>query len=203
MAGLIEIVGAPPKNHYRAPTYQTMVRSIAFQQLAGKAALTIFNRLVEAAGGSITPESILALSEEQMRACGLSRQKLSYIRDLAEKTRAGEVDFERLPEMSDQDVIAHLTRIKGVGVWSAQMFLLFALRRPNVLATGDYGLRAAIKSAYRKRKLPTPSQMEKIARPWHPWCSVASWYLWRSVDNAPPARRKSKPNAKCKTAGAR
>jgi len=181
MAAIIERVG-PYRLTFREPTFGTLVRSIAFQQLNGKAAKTIFDRLVAAAGGSLTPESILALTPEQMRAVGLSRQKLSYIRDLAERTRSGEIDFARLPEMSDEDVIEHLTRVKGIGVWSAQMFLMFALRRPNILPTADYGVRAAIKKHYRKRKLPNHEQIVKLARAWHPYCSVACWYLWRSSE---------------------
>ena len=179
MATIIERVG-PYRLTFREPTFETLVRSIAFQQLNGKAAKTIFDRLVTAAGGTLTPKSILALSVEQMRAVGLSRQKLSYIRNLAERTRSGEIDFTRLPEMSDEGVIEHLTRVKGIGVWSAQMFLMFALRRPNILPTADYGVRAAIKKHYRKRKLPDHKQIVKLARPWHPYCSVACWYLWRS-----------------------
>lgn len=167
---------------YRAPTFATMVRSIAFQQLNGKAATTIFDRLVAAAGGTLTPGSILKLSEEKMRACGLSRQKLAYIRDLAAKTRSGEVDFASLPTMSDAEVIAHLTRVKGIGVWSAHMFLMFALRRKNVLPTLDFGVQNAIRKHYRKRKHPKPKDVEKIGRVWHPYCSVACWYLWRSLD---------------------
>jgi DNA-3-methyladenine glycosylase II len=179
LAAIIERVG-PYRLTFREPTFETLVRSIAFQQLNGKAAKTIFDRLVAAAGGTLTPESILALSLEQMRAAGLSRQKLSYIRDLAERTLSGEIDFARLPEMSDDDVIGHLTRVKGIGVWSAQMFLMFALRRPNILPTADYGVRSAIKQHYRKRKLPDHKQIVKLARSWHPYCSVACWYLWRS-----------------------
>jgi len=179
LAAIIEQVG-PYRVTFREPTFQTLVRSIAFQQLNGKAAKTIFDRLVAAAGGTLTPESILALTPEQMRAVGLSRQKLSYIRDLAERTRSGEIEFARLPGMSDEDVIEHLTRVKGIGVWSAQMFLMFALRRQNVLPTADYGVRAAIKKQYRKRKLPDHEQIVKLARAWHPYCSVACWYLWRS-----------------------
>lgn len=179
LAAIIERVG-PYRLTFREPTFETLVRSIAFQQLNGKAAKTIFDRLVGAVGGSLTPESILALTPEQMRAAGLSRQKLSYIRDLAERTRSGEIDFARLPTMSDEDVIEHLTRVKGIGEWSAQMFLMFALRRPNILPTADYGVRAAIKKHYRKRKLPDHKQIVKLARAWHPYCSVACWYLWRS-----------------------
>ena len=181
LAAIIERVG-PYRLTFREPTFGSLVRSIVFQQLNGKAAKTIFDRLVAAAGGALTPESILALSVEQMRAVGLSRQKLSYIRDLAERTRSGEIDFARLPEMSDEDVIEHLTRVKGIGVWSAQMFLMFALRRPNVLPTADYGVRAAIKKHYRKRKLPDHNYIVKLARAWHPYCSVACWYLWRSSE---------------------
>ncbi len=185
MAGIIERIG-PFKMRYREPSFDAMARSIVFQQLHGKAAATIFERVRCAClngsvqdGDGLTPASILALSEPQLRACGLSRQKLSYLRDLAQRTAAGEIDFARLPEMPDQDVIEHLTRVKGIGVWSAQMFLIFALRRPNVMPTADYGINAAIKRAYRKRQMPKPKQILKISRPWHPYCSVASWYLWR------------------------
>ncbi|HEV2117978.1 MAG TPA: DNA-3-methyladenine glycosylase [Terriglobales bacterium] len=185
MAGIIERIG-PFKMRYREPSFDAMARSIVFQQLHGKAAATIFERVRCAClngsvrdGDGITPASILALSEEQMRACGLSRQKLSYLRDLAQRTASGEIDFARLPDMSDEDVIEHLTRVKGIGVWSAQMFLIFALRRPNVMPTADYGINFAIKKAYRKRQMPKPKQILKIARPWQPYCSVACWYLWR------------------------
>jgi DNA-3-methyladenine glycosylase II len=185
MAGIIERIG-PFKMHYREPSFDAMARSIVFQQLHGKAAATIFERLRCAClngsiqnDGGITPASILALSEQQLRACGLSRQKLSYLRDLAQRAASGEIDFARLPEMSDADVIEHLTRVKGIGVWSAQMFLIFALRRLNVMPTADYGINLGIKKAYRKRQMPKPKQILKISRPWQPYCSVACWYLWR------------------------
>jgi DNA-3-methyladenine glycosylase II len=133
-------------------------------------------------GGILIPDAILAWTPEQMRALGLSGQKTSYIRDLAERTRSGELDFARFPAMTDADVIEHLTRVKGVGVWTAHMFLIFALRRPDVLPVGDLGVRAAIRKAYRLRALPKPERMEKIAKRWHPYSSVAAWYLWRSLD---------------------
>lgn len=167
---------------YREPAFETLVRSIVFQQLSGKAALPIFNRLVEAAGGKLTPESLLKLRVPMLRRAGLSKQKISYIRDLAQRTLNKEVDFAALPHMSDEEVIASLTSIKGIGEWTAHMFLIFALRRPNVLPTGDFGVRNAIRKHYRKRKLPTPKQIEKLAKGWHPYCSVATWYLWRSLD---------------------
>jgi DNA-3-methyladenine glycosylase II len=187
LAGIIQRIG-PFRASYREPVFEAMVRSIVFQQLQGKAAAAIYQRVVDAAGGTLTPESILALSDAQMRACGLSRQKLGYVRDLARRTASGEIDFARLPEMSDEDVIEHLTRVKGIGVWSAQMFLIFALRRANVLPTGDYGVRIAIQRAYRKRKLPSHKDIVRIARGWHPYCSVASWYLWRFAEIPVPKK---------------
>ncbi len=188
MAGIIERIG-PFKMRYREPSFDAMARSIVFQQLHGKAAATIFERVrcaclngsVQSADG-LTPASILALSEAQLRACGLSRQKLSYLRDLAQRTASGEIDFARMPAMSDLEVIEHLTRVKGIGVWSAQMFLIFALRRPNVMPTADYGINVAIKRAYRKRQMPKPKQILKISRPWQPYCSTACWYLWRYAE---------------------
>jgi len=167
---------------YRDPTFEMLARAIVFQQLSTKAATTIYRRLEEAAGGALTPESIQNLSVGEMRRAGLSRQKLGYIRDLAEHALSGKVDFAKLPAMSDEEVIASLTDIKGVGVWTAHMFLLFSLRRPNVLPIGDLGVRVAIQKAYRKRKMPTPKQVEQIAQGWHPYCSYAAWYLWRSLE---------------------
>jgi DNA-3-methyladenine glycosylase II len=181
LAAIIERVG-PVRIQPRPATFWALARSVVFQQLNGKAATTIFNRLEQAAGGELTPASLLTLSDEQLRAVGLSKQKSAYLRDLAQKSYSGELDFALLPAMSDEEIIAHLTQIKGIGTWTAQMFLMFALQRPNVLPTGDYGIRAAIMKHYRKRKLPTPRQMEKLARPWHPYCTYACWYLWRSLD---------------------
>ena len=181
MAAIIERIG-PLKLAFTDPTFESLARAIVYQQLNGKAARTIYDRFSTAAGGILTPKSVLALSVDQMRACGLSRQKLSYIRDLAEKTLSGDIVFENLPHLSDEEVIVHLTRVKGIGVWSAQMFLMFALRRQNVMPTGDYGIRAAIKKAYRKRKLPKPEEMLKLSRKWQPYCTLACYYLWRSLD---------------------
>jgi DNA-3-methyladenine glycosylase II len=181
LAAIIARVGACQIT-YREPTFETLARAIVFQQLSTKAARTIYGRLEEAAGGKLTPEAIQNLSVGEMRRAGLSRQKLGYIRDLAEHAISGKVDFARLPEMNDEEVIAALTDIKGVGVWTAHMFLIFSLRRPNVLPVGDLGVRTAIQRLYRKRKLPTPKQVEEIARGWHPYCSFAAWYLWRSLE---------------------
>jgi len=181
LASIITRVG-PCKMAYREPTFQMLARAIVFQQLSTKAATTIYRRLEEAAGGPLTPQAIQNLSVSEMRQAGLSRQKLGYIRDLAEHAISGKVDFERLPGMSDQEVIEALTDIKGIGLWTAHMFLIFSLRRPNVLPVGDLGVRMAIQRAYRKRKLPAAKQIEQIARTWHPYCSYAAWYLWRSLE---------------------
>lgn len=181
LAAIIERVG-PCTIQYREPQFASLVRSIVFQQLSGKSATPIFNRLVEACGGQITPEAILKLRTPRLRKVGLSRQKISYIRDLAKNTQAGKLDFAALPNLADEEIIRRLTAVKGIGVWTAHMFLLFALRRENVLPVGDFGVRNAIRKAYRKRKLPSPRQMEKLAKNWHPYCSIASWYLWRSLE---------------------
>jgi DNA-3-methyladenine glycosylase II len=183
MAAIITKAG-PYRIQYREPVFQTLVRSIVYQQLSGKAAMTIFNRLAGAAEANpMTPEAILKLRPQKMRALGLSKQKSVYIRELARLTRDGNIQFERLPEMDDAAIIETLTRVKGVGVWTVQMFLMFALQRPNVLPVGDLGVRAAMKKAYGLSDLPKPQEMERIAAAWHPYRSIASWYLWRSLEN--------------------
>jgi DNA-3-methyladenine glycosylase II len=144
----------------------------------------IFGRLAAMLpNGEITPEAILKLTPAKMRRAGLSKQKTAYIRDLARKTARGKVIFESLPSLADHEVIEHLTQVKGIGVWTAHMFLIFALQRPDVLPTGDLGVRTAIRKAYGLDELPHPTKMEEIAAAWRPFCSVASWYLWRSLEN--------------------
>lgn len=181
LCAIIERVG-PYRMEYGEPTFHSLAESILYQQLNGKAAVVIFNRFTEAAGDPVTPEGILKLSDAQMRAIGLSKQKTAYLRDLAQKTKDGLLNFERLADLSTEEVIEHLTQVKGIGVWTAHMFLMFTLKRPDILPTGDYGIQAAMKKHYRKRKWPKPKDMEKIAKSWAPYRSVACWYLWRSLD---------------------
>ncbi len=181
LAAIIKKIG-PCRIEFGEPTFRSLAESILYQQLNGKAAATIFDRFAALAGDPLTPPGILKLTDTQMREVGLSRQKTSYLRDLAEKTKAGLLEFERMPKMTEDEVIAHLTQVKGVGVWTAHMFLMFTLRRPDILPTGDYGIQAAVKKHYKKRKWPKPAVMEKIARPWSPYRSIACWYLWRSLD---------------------
>jgi DNA-3-methyladenine glycosylase II len=178
---IIERVGAY-RIEYGPPEFHSLAEAIVYQQLHGKAAATIFKRFAALAGDPLTPEGILKLTDAQLRSVGLSKQKSSYLKDLAAKTAAGLLDFSKLNEMGDDDVIKHLTQVKGIGEWTAQMFLMFMLKRPDVLPTGDYGVQAAMKKHYRKRKMPKPKDMEKIARAWAPYRSVACWYLWRSLD---------------------
>lgn len=178
---IIEQVG-PFRMEYGVPQFSSLAEAIVYQQLNGKAAATIFKRFAAVAGNPLTPEGILKLSDEQLREVGLSKQKSTYLKDLAQKTAAGVLDFSQLPKLPDAEVIEHLTQVKGIGVWTAHMFLIFSLRRPNVLPTGDYGVQMAVKRHYRKRKVPKPKDMEKIARAWEPYRSVACWYMWRSLD---------------------
>lgn len=178
---IIQRVGAY-SIEYGDPAFESLAEAIVYQQLNGKAAFTIFKRFAALAGEPLTPEGILKLTDQQMRGAGLSKQKTSYLRDLAERTRRGELNFADLANLSDEAVIERLTQVKGIGVWTAHMFLMFSLRRPNVLPTGDFGVKMAIKRHYKKRKPPNPKQMEKIAKCWEPYRSVACWYLWRSLD---------------------
>jgi len=177
MRGIIERVGAYKIEH-REPSFETLVRSIVYQQLSGRVASVILGRLV----AKVTPDAILKLTPARMRKAGLSKQKTAYIRDLARKTNKGHIKFETLEDLSDLEVIEHLTQVKGIGVWTAHMFLIFALRRPDILATGDLGVRVAIRKAYQLEELPLPKQVEELAVAWRPYSSVAVWYLWRSLE---------------------
>ena len=206
MRAIIERVG-PCRMEFGEPTFHSLAEAIVYQQLNGKAAATIFKRFTTLTGDPVTPQGILKLSAEQLRAVGLSKQKSSYLFDMAERASRGDLDFSKLAEMTDDEVIEHLTQVKGVGVWTAHMFLMFTLRRPDVLPTGDFGIRMAMHKYYldraAKRKngggktktkkavtktpkvkitLPTPDQMQKIAKRWEPYRSIACWYLWRSLE---------------------
>jgi DNA-3-methyladenine glycosylase II len=182
LGGIVQRVGAY-RIEFRDPDFETLVKSIVYQQLSGRVAQVIFERLVAAVPGRLlTPENILALRPARMRKLGLSKQKTAYIRDLARHTREGTVDFAALTALPDGEVIERLTMVKGVGVWTAHMFLIFALRRHNVLPTGDLGIRSAIQKAYGLPELPKPAEIEAMGARWHPYCTVAAWYLWRSLE---------------------
>jgi DNA-3-methyladenine glycosylase II len=190
LAAVIEAVGPKlgdardgrPADHYGA-----LVRAIVGQQLSTKAARSIFLRLTARFDGRTpTPEQVLADEPEELRAAaGLSRAKVSYLRSLAEHALSGELELQRLEELPDEQVVAELVAVKGIGVWSAQMFLMFHLQRPDVLPVGDLGIRRAIELAYALDGLPDPATMEQIAEPWRPHRTLACRYLWRSLDNEP------------------
>ncbi len=170
----------------RADHFSALVRAIVFQQLSTKAASTIYGRMVGLLPGSeLTAATLAALTDQQLRSAGISRQKGSYLRDLCAKVAAGVVPLDDLDRMDDEQVIAALTTIKGIGRWSAEMFLMFRLHRPDVLPLGDLGIVNAVKKVYRLRKKPTPDRLRRMGEAWKPYRSVASWYLWRSLGNAP------------------
>jgi DNA-3-methyladenine glycosylase II len=182
MRNLIAAVG-PCRIQYREPRFDALARAIVFQQLNGKAAATIYDRFQAACGpAGVTPGAILKIRPAKLRAAGLSARKSEYLHDLARLTRSGQLVFEDLPGLPDHAVIEALTRVKGIGTWTAQMFLIFALRRPDVLPTADYGIRASMRRYYSLADLPDPARMEQIAAPWRPWASYACWYLWRGLD---------------------
>ena len=170
----------------RADHFSALVRAIVFQQLSTKAASTIYARMVAALPGSeLTPAAFTSVTDEQLRAAGISRQKGAYLRDLCDKVLAGAVPLDALEGMDDEQVIVSLTKVKGIGRWSAEMFLMFRLHRPDVLPVGDLGIVNAVKKAYGLRKKPTPDRLRRMGEAWKPYRSIASWYLWRSLGNAP------------------
>lgn len=179
---LIERHGPPTYEPTRDPVL-SLARAIVYQQLSGKAAATIWGRVEALYGGRPpTPAEVLRTGDEALRAAGLSRQKLGYLKDLAARAASGELPVESLHELDDAAILEAARAVKGIGTWTVQMFLIFRLGRPDVLPVGDLGIRKAVQRAYRLRALPAPAKIEKIAEAWRPHCSVASWYLWRSLE---------------------
>jgi DNA-3-methyladenine glycosylase II len=163
--------------------FDALCRSIISQQLSTKAASTIHRRFLDLFENQhATPEALLAVPEDQLRSVGLSRQKTAYLRDLAERVHTGALPLDHLGELADQAIIDYLIQVKGIGVWTAQMFLMFQLGRLDVLPDLDLGIRNAIKKVYRVRGVPTAKRIAKIGEPWRPYASIACWYLWRSLD---------------------
>jgi DNA-3-methyladenine glycosylase II len=181
-----ELVRADLKRERGGDAYGALVRSIVGQQLSTKAAATIYGRMLELFGGHTpTPKQLLKVDPDKIRAAGLSRPKIAYLRDLATHVEEGTLELERLPDLPDEEVAAQLTAIKGLGQWTADMFLMFHLGRPDILPVGDQGIRRAVKVQYRLRKMPDPKRLEKLARPWRPYRTLACLYLWSSLDNVP------------------
>jgi DNA-3-methyladenine glycosylase II len=193
MAGIIDRVGpcmlgsrtdrgGPASDHYGA-----LLRAIVGQQLSVSAARSIYGRLTDRYGGRTpSPAKLLADEPEELRAAaGLSRAKVVFLRDLAERLESGELRLDDIEDVSDEEVARRLLEVKGVGQWTVDMYLIFHLGRPDVLPVGDLGVRRAAMVAYRLRKLPQPARLVALARPWRPWRSVASWYLWASLRVVP------------------
>jgi DNA-3-methyladenine glycosylase II len=192
MGRLIDEFGGPlpvDGRRFKAPAdrYAALVRGIAGQQLSVKAASSIWQRLLDRYGGQPpTPEQILADDPDQMRvAAGFSHAKVAYLRSLAEHVVSGELELERLPDLPDGEVMRELTAIKGIGEWTAHMYLIFTLDRPDVLPTGDLGVRNAAMRAYGLDAPPAPAELQALAEPWRPYRTRACLYLWRSLRNEP------------------
>ena len=170
----------------RPDPYEALARAIVGQQLSTKAARSIWERLLEILGGKLLPPAeLLAMDPETIRSAGLSRSKVSFLLDLAQRIDDGRLDLARLADLADEDIVAELIEIKGVGPWTAEMFLMFHLGRPDVVSTGDLGIRRAVQIEYGLDDLPGPTDLERIAEPWRPHRTLGCLYLWRSLDNAP------------------
>jgi len=194
MAALIERIGPIDietrlqrrKEERPIDAYGALLRAIIGQQLSTKAARTIYLRVIDLFGGRTpSPEELLAAEEEELRACGLSGRKTEYVRDLASHVLGGELELDRLQELGDEEVIAEIVAIRGLGQWTAEMFLLFHLERPDVLSGGDLGIRKAIQIEYGLEEMPPPKQVIEIGEPWRPYRSLASLYLWESLAVVP------------------
>ena len=170
----------------RPDPFQALLRAIVGQQLSTKAARSIWERVAERLGSETpSPKQVLAHDPDELRGAGLSRSKVAFMRDLAERVEDGRLDLAAMKDVADEDVIAELIEVKGIGRWTAEMFLMFHLARPDVVSTGDLGIRRAIQIAYGMEELPGPSEMERIAEPWRPHRTLACLYLWRSLANEP------------------
>ena len=191
MAGLIAEIGPMTierrrRGRPKGDAYGTLLRAIVGQQLSVKAAATIFDRVLALFGGRIpTAEELLDADEDVLRSAGLSGRKVEYMKDLASRTLSGELELDRFSELDDETIVAELTAVRGLGVWTAHMFLIFHLERPDVLPVGDLGVRNAVAAAYGLGETPSPAEMEKIAAPWRPYRTLASLYLWESYSSTP------------------
>ena len=191
MAGLVEDLGrlsfeTRRRGSPRLDSYGMLLRSIVGQQVSTKAAAKIYERVLELFGGHApTPAELLAVEPAHLRGAGLSGRKVEYVRDLARHIESGELELDRLAELSDEEVINEISAVRGLGVWSAQMFLMFSLERPDVLPTGDLGIRRAVQLAYGLDGLPGHDELTRIAEPWRPDRTLACIYLWETRHNAP------------------
>jgi DNA-3-methyladenine glycosylase II len=169
----------------RGEPFMTLARAIVGQQISVKAAQSVWDRVVTCVGGEVSPQTVLGRQRPLLRACGLSDRKTEYICDLAQHFANGSIHVHRWPEMTDEAIIAELVEVRGIGRWTAEMFLIFSLLRPDVFPLDDLGLQKGIRVAYFANRKVTLSTMRRIGERWRPWRSVATWYLWRSLDPVP------------------
>ena len=167
-------------------TFYYLARVICYQQLAGKAAATIHGRFVDALGGDVSPDRVMRARDPTLRRAGLSRNKLAAIRDLASKIRSGDVNLHDLPDLPDDEVVRRLVIVKGIGVWTARMYLMFKLRRPDVWPVGDLGVRAGYAKIHGLDEPPTQKELEPLGHAYAPWRSAAAFYCWRVLDTELP-----------------
>lgn len=183
MADIIDEFG-PCDLTTRSDYFAVLCESIISQQLSVKAAETIYKRFYELfENGSLEPAKLLYVSDDRMREAGLSKQKVNYIRDLAQRFLSGEINPDKFESIGDESIVETLTKVKGIGRWTAEMFLIFALNSSDVLPVGDLGLRKAVQYQYQLEQLPDGSQIKEIAECWHPHATLATWYLWKSIGN--------------------
>ena len=191
MAGLIAEIGPMSierrrRGRPKGDSYGTLLRAIVGQQLSVKAAATIFDRVLALFGGRVpTAEELLDADETALRGAGLSGRKVEYMKDLALRVKSGELELDRFDELTDEEIVAELTAVRGLGVWTAHMFMIFHLERPDILPVGDLGVRNAVAAAYGLDEPPSPAEMERIAEPWRPHRTLASLYLWESYSSTP------------------
>jgi 3-methyladenine DNA glycosylase/8-oxoguanine DNA glycosylase len=184
LAGLVDRHGPPPPRR-RVPAdrrFADLARNIVYQQLAGRAAASIHGRFVDALDGDVSAERVLATPEALLRSCGLSGSKTSSILDLADKVASGTVALDRIGRLTDEEVVTHLTVVRGVGPWTAQMFLISTLSRLDVWPIGDYGVRAGFARAWCLDEVPTPKELDELGEPFRPYRSLVAWYCWRAAD---------------------
>jgi 3-methyladenine DNA glycosylase/8-oxoguanine DNA glycosylase len=185
LAGLIDRHGPPPRRR-RVPAprrFAALAQMIVYQQLAGRAASSIHARFVLALGGTVSPEAVLAAPPDLLLAAGLSRAKEASIRDLADKVASGAVELERIGRLTDDQVKDRLTQVRGIGPWTAQMFLMNTLGRPDIWPVGDYGVRAGFGRAWGLAEIPTPKELVELGEPFRPYRSAVAWYCWKAVDD--------------------
>ncbi len=189
LAALVDVYGPPPRRRPAKESlrFAELVEIIIFQQLAGKAAASIHGRLVGALGGDVTPRNVLAVDPAVLTRSGLSGAKAASIRDLADKVLSGQIALDRIGRLADDDVVAHLCQVRGIGPWTADMFLLGTLARLDVWPTGDYAVRAGFARAWDLPEIPTPKELAVRGEPFRPYRSLVAWYCWRAADNRTPS----------------